>query len=544
MNTKLLEEQMISLKDLELAGIRPQTAKNLIATAKKILVSEGNEVYNNKKMTQVPRNIIEDLLGTPVSKENFATEETLKRLGLSSYQSKETIRIIKHQLSKDLTLYSNRKVNFVPRIAIDNYLSSNIVIKRKSTNPLLRKRETKISTPNDILEISQSNKKRKKKTEKKKYKYVFERTDNKTGKTNIYYEIHVGFNPITGKRDKLKSQLDSNGDPFTCNEDAHLAALTAKKNYLQATNIHATLKDFSEQLFLSEYKRNIKTRTYETALGRLKIINKQMGNKKLQDITKLDIQHFKKFLMDTKKYSSGYANSVLGLLKQVLNFAMEYGYLEKNVTDGITINKTRKEIKHWTKADKDRVVSSFDTTHLNEHLSATAIELAFNTGLRPNEWLALEWSDLDIENKTLAIWGTLVKETGKALYKQQSLKTNSSLRTIPISDSTLKILLTWKARQQSENIHSKFIFSKSGKPMYSQSIARKLKDTAKKANIAEIPLKNLRHSFATYARYELNCPIQDITDVMGHSSVTITEKYYIQKPKVATRSIANRMNQD
>lgn len=174
----------------------------------------------------------------------------------------------------------------------------------------------------------------------------------------------------------------------------------------------------------------------------------------------------------------------------------------------------------------------------------TAIKVSFNTGLRPNELLALEWTDLDIENKTLDIWGTLVKETGKKLYKQQSLKTNSSVRTIPISDSTLKILKTWKTYQQSENIHSKFIFSKNGKPMYSQSIARKLKDTAKKVNIAEIPLKNLRHSFATYARYELSCPIQDIADVMGHSSVTITEKYYIQRPKVATRSIANRMNQE
>lgn len=535
---------MISVKELELAGIQKQTAKNLIATAKNILVSEGNEVYNNKKMSQVPQNVIESLLGTPVTKENFATADTLEKLGLSTYQSKEIIRIIKYQLSQEFFFYSNKKVNLVPRIAVDNYLGNNLIVKKTDKNSLLEERKIDVHTPEVRLEPNRSNLKTERKTKKRDFDYVFERTDNKTKSTVIYYEIHACVDPITGKRKKLKSQFDSNGNPFLSHKDAYLAALEAKEEYLNATNVHATLKDFSEQLFLSDYKRNVKTRTYETAIGRLKIINKQLGNKKLKDITKVDIQHFKNFLIDTKKYSSGYANSVLGLLKQVLNFAIEYDYLEKNVAAGIAIKKTRSKIEYWTKSDKDRVVSMFDTAHLDEHLSATAIEVSFNTGIRPNECLALEWNDLDIENKTLNIWGTLVKEIGNELYKQHSVKTTSSVRTIPISDSTLKILETWKAHQQSENIHSKFIFSKNGKPMYSQTIAKKLKDTAKKINISEIPLKNLRHSFATYARYKLKCPIQDIADIMGHSSVTITEKYYIQKPKVATRSIANRMNQE
>lgn len=384
-----------------------------------------------------------------------------------------------------------------------------------------------------------------KKPKRKLPKYVYERCDTKTKKPIIYYEIYVGIDPVTNKPKYLKSQKDLNNHPFTSYDHAHIVALQSKTKYKEK---HQTINEYSlyahlvEQQFLPNYEKAVTSRTYEGTVSRLKIIKERFGNKELRKITREEVQHFKTYLLTIKKYSSGHASGILGTLKQTLRFAVDYGYLEKNVAENISIPKVQKEIEILEKNQVNEILTHTDTTTLDEHLFSTVIKLLFFLGLRPNECLGLEWNDLDMENKTLSIQGTLVKEKGKPLYKKVGTKTKSGMRTLPISDDVFNALLGWKKHQERQNIHNGFIFSTNGKSIYIQTIAKKLKKISRELSLPEIPIKNLRHSFATYARYELNISVQDISEYMGHSSVTITEKYYIKKRKVATTKIADRIN--
>lgn len=543
MSTKQVEKQTISVEGLVDIGFPRQTAKNLIIQAKDLLVNAGKIQYNNRKLQQVPREIIEELVGTSPTKENFITAKILERIGYSKSYSENTVRNIKRTLSKTHSFYSNRKVNFVPLIAFEIYTGKKVSILRSTVNPLLTQKETQ------VIETSRKEEKTVrpyKKTKRKLPKYVYERCDTKSKKPIIYYEIYVGIDPVTNKPKYLKSQKGSNNQLFTSYDQAHIAALQAKTRYQEN---HQTINEYSlytqlvDQHFLPNYEKTVAPRTFDGTLSRLKIIKTRFGSKELRKITREEVQHFKTYLLTIKKYSSGHASAILGTLKQTLRFAVDYGYLEKNVSENISIPKEQKEIEILEKNQVDEILKHTDTTTLDGHLFSTAIKLLFSLGLRPNECLGLEWNDLDIENKTLSIWGTLVKETGKPLYKKAGTKTRSSIRILPISDDVFEALLDWKKHQERKNVHSKFIFSKTGEPMYAQTIAKKLKKISHELNIPEIPLKNLRHSFATYARYVLDVSIQDISDIMGHSSVTITEKYYIKKPKVITTAIADKMNE-
>jgi integrase len=89
-----------------------------------------------------------------------------------------------------------------------------------------------------------------------------------------------------------------------------------------------------------------------------------------------------------------------------------------------------------------------------------AIFLAFGTGLRRGELLALRWRDVDLKASTLQVRQTLVrvknrnapKGEGKTRLLIQEPKTSHSRRTVPIPEACLAALHQHKARQAEEKL--------------------------------------------------------------------------------------------
>ena len=70
--------------------------------------------------------------------------------------------------------------------------------------------------------------------------------------------------------------------------------------------------------------------------------------------------------------------------------------------------------------------------------------IAYCTGLRIGECLALQWSHIDMENRTLSVVSTLYDKKGVPVCKATP-KTKSSVRTIPFNETLYKALLRHKA---------------------------------------------------------------------------------------------------
>ena len=62
-------KNMICRKDLEELGFKTNQAVTTIRQAKVRMVNQGYPYYNNKRVGVVPRQVIEEILGIPLSQE-------------------------------------------------------------------------------------------------------------------------------------------------------------------------------------------------------------------------------------------------------------------------------------------------------------------------------------------------------------------------------------------------------------------------------------------------------------------------------------------
>ena len=78
------------------------------------------------------------------------------------------------------------------------------------------------------------------------------------------------------------------------------------------------------------------------------------------------------------------------------------------------------------------------------------IEVSLSTGLRTGELRALEWKDIDFENKIIHVTGTLTEVTGK-LFKDTP-KTKSSKRDIPMLENVERIFIEIKDEEKRKKL--------------------------------------------------------------------------------------------
>jgi integrase len=62
--------------------------------------------------------------------------------------------------------------------------------------------------------------------------------------------------------------------------------------------------------------------------------------------------------------------------------------------------------------------------------------LAIETGMRPEEYLGLQWQDIDFDQKSLSVRGALIARKGGGYYFEEP-KTKKSRRSIPLSDTLI-----------------------------------------------------------------------------------------------------------
>lgn len=138
------------------------------------------------------------------------------------------------------------------------------------------------------------------------------------------------------------------------------------------------------------------------------------------------------------------------------------------------------------------------------------IELLFATGMRISELCALTPGAVDMHDRTILIYGKGSKE-----------------RRIQIgSDAVAKVLenyvtIYWEKMQK----YGYFFVNQEGCPVSDQSIRRMINRYAKKSGIGlHITPHMFRHTFAT-SLLEEDVDIRYIQEMLGHSSIHITEIY-------------------
>jgi site-specific recombinase XerD len=142
-------------------------------------------------------------------------------------------------------------------------------------------------------------------------------------------------------------------------------------------------------------------------------------------------------------------------------------------------------------------------------------ELAYSSGLRAQELVALELGSLDFDSETVRVLG----KGGKT-------------RLVPVGEHARRALARYldRARPQLLQDSEPALFvSKSGRPLSTSDVRRRLRGWARRASsstpaIIDAHPHALRHSFATHL-LEGGADLRTIQELLGHASISTTQVY-------------------
>lgn len=150
-----------------------------------------------------------------------------------------------------------------------------------------------------------------------------------------------------------------------------------------------------------------------------------------------------------------------------------------------------------------------------------AFYLELTTGLRRGELLALLWTDLDVDNRTISVTKQVNRINGKLVVSQP--KTQNSIRTLAIPQQAVDLLVA----EHQKHPGNPYLFPspKTG-TMFDPDSFRHTHDKILKAIGAEhIRFHDLRHTFATLS-LKNGVDVKTLSGALGHYSAGFTLSTY------------------
>jgi len=249
-------------------------------------------------------------------------------------------------------------------------------------------------------------------------------------------------------------------------------------------------------------------------------IQGSIGNIMLKNLTEDIIQNF--IDDETEKYAPKTVHSIFSMLKLSLEAAHKKQFVG-TVYVGIRLPKVRqKTVRVLTKQEQKRL----DDAILNSNNRYDiGILVCLYTGIRIGELCALKWTDINFKNKTLTVDKTVQRvkndnneDKKKTKIKFDEPKSLSSVRTIPMPQFLVNELKKYRREDG-------YILRDNGCFTDTRNISRRFKKLLEQAEIDDLNFHILRHSFATRA-LELGFDAKTLSEILGHSSVTITLNLY------------------
>lgn len=153
-------------------------------------------------------------------------------------------------------------------------------------------------------------------------------------------------------------------------------------------------------------------------------------------------------------------------------------------------------------------------------------------GLRRSEVLGIKWDSIDLKAKKLTIQHTRTR--CNEIIEKDRTKTKSSLRSFPLSDDIVNLLVKIKLQEKrnkklfgKEYVSNDYVFKwDNGKPYDPDYITHKFSKTLKKYGLKQISFHGLRHSCGSLLN-EQGFTLKDIQEWLGHSDIQTTANIYL-----------------
>ena len=348
----------------------------------------------------------------------------------------------------------------------------------------------------------------------------------KNGKTYWQGYVTTGFDVSTNKQ--IKKTFSAKSE-----KEAKAKRDIIKKKVSENINVLAT-KNKTTSLFIKEFLDNflqygIERQSYllYNSYYDLYIKNSTLGQMKFEDI---ETRHLQNFIAELakKRFAPKTIKNIFIPIKLAFQYAYEEKYIAKNNCTNVKFPKQEQtEYNTLNKEDFMKIIN--ETKKCEYHIAFRLLTY----GLRISEMLGIRWQDFDPETATLSINKQLYFEKGKE-GTLLDLKTDSSVRVIPISEEMVEALKTHKEKQDKRknksnnkkeyNKNNLIVCTKNGKPVRHGMFRTCFSSMLKKLDLQKIRVHDTRHSFCSIA-LDGGMTVKQVSNAAGHSNISTTSRY-------------------
>lgn len=228
----------------------------------------------------------------------------------------------------------------------------------------------------------------------------------------------------------------------------------------------------------------------------------------VNDVTAADVRSYIQ-----QRQVDGIANATinreLALFSSAINYAnREWEWNLPNPVKGRKLKEPEGRVRWITKEQAEDLIVAAEEEYRSPYL-ADLIRVALNTGCRAEELMGLEWQRVNLRANLIDLEAHHTKAG-----KRRSVPLNSTARQAMIA----------RLRFRSQHCPaSPWVFArKTGKRV--QSVKKAFGTACEKAGLVDFRFHDLRHTCAAWL-VSSGAPLAEVRDLLGHSSVTMTEKY-------------------
>ncbi|WP_301420200.1 tyrosine-type recombinase/integrase [Mammaliicoccus lentus] len=388
----------------------------------------------------------------------------------------------------------------------------------------------------------------------------------------VQYRFYEKYkDPLTDKWKRVSVVMNKNGKQSQKEAQKRLNERIEEKlndktpSTLKTLTFHQACDEwFENYISTSGSKRS----TIKTKRSKVNALKKVIDTNIL--INKIDLSYAQKQfnILYSYDYSHQVNKEMVSIFKHVFHYARRiYGLTNIEFLQDITVKKKTKtfeEIKHKRenylelsdiKNIKDHINNIASQMHSGIHkrfylYSAFIIEFQALNGLRIGELLAIQPHNIDFDNKTLTIDGTIqwFHSSDGGYGVKDTTKTDSSYRIIGLSDRSCEILRKLMLENKKDTHWNDvyrdrgFVFTNHiGNPLSASRFNKVLREAAITVGIKKkISSHTLRASHISLLS-EQGVSLKAIMDRVGHSDHRTTLQIYTKVTEQMDKNMMNKL---
>lgn len=303
------------------------------------------------------------------------------------------------------------------------------------------------------------------------------------------------------------------------------------------------------------YQKEIKRSSISSLTGNVNELRSIFAlNVKIGNIDTRYIQNFLNNLEVTRSKLERF-KSILNL---IFDYALSLEYIKDNPARRAKLPRMLKTIDDYQKTSKKfledaelkKIIEELYRRPNTYRLALLAEFMAYN-GCRIGEAIAIKPENVDFENKTVAIHGTLDKTVGYTRGEKTTTKTSASWRTVAMSEKEIEILLRMiELNELSKNTNPKYVdlgyifVTKNGIPIQNNSFNTAIRNANERLDTPidkHLTSHIFRHTLVSRLA-EYNIPLKAIMQRVGHSDSKTTLQIYTHVTQKMEANVVKLLN--